>query len=218
MLISVNKNIIPFFSVVITSYNRAYILKRALNSVMRQTTNDWECLIIDDGSSDNTYQIAKEYCDKDKRFRYLYHSNRKQSASKNAGLLAAGGVFVTFLDSDDEYEPEHLDIRRRALYQYSGIELLHGGIRIEGDEYVPDRDNPKKKIHLSECVIGGTFFIEKFAGINIGGFPDVDYGDDTAFFDKAVENGLVIGKIDIPTYIYHRESTDSLCNTIQNKL
>ncbi len=213
-MVCVNKNIIPFFSIVVTCYNRAYILHRALNSILAQTNQDWECLIVDDGSQDNTGEIAASYCNTDNRFRYIFHSNRKQAFSKNAGLLAAGGIFVTFLDSDDEYSTEHLEVRQRILQQHPGLELLHGGVKIIGSEFVPDINNNEKSIHLKDCVIGGTFFIEKYAGINIGGFPNVNFGDDTGFFDKAVQNRLIIAKIDYPTYIYHRDSEDSLCNKI----
>jgi glycosyltransferase involved in cell wall biosynthesis len=216
MIVSVNKNIIPFFSVVVTCFNRAYILERALKSLQIQTCLDWECLIVDDGSKDTTTEIAKKYCDRDIRFRYLYQSNRKQPFAKNAGILAASGIYVTFLDSDDEYEKEHLAARQKVLFQNPEVELLHGGVKIIGNEYVPDKDNTGKLIHLNDCVIGGTFFVQKSAAMNIGGFADVEYGDDTTFFDTAVENGLVIAKIDYPTYIYNRSSHDSLCNNIQN--
>ncbi|MBX3044507.1 MAG: glycosyltransferase [Candidatus Kapabacteria bacterium] len=213
-MISVNKNIIPFFSVIVTCYNRGLTLQRALISLQSQSEQDWECLIVDDGSNDSSAIIAKRFCDSDRRFRYLYHSNRKQALSKNAGMLAASGIYITFLDSDDEYEIKHLELRKRILCQNPEVELLHGGVRIIGNEYVPDMNNPNKMIHLSDCVIGGTFFVYKNSALAIGGFNDVVYGDDTVFFEKAVKNGRTIAKINYPTYIYHRNSDDSLCNTI----
>lgn len=211
-MISVNKNIIPFFSVVITSYQRGYIIKRAIESLINQEEEDWEAVIVDDGSNDNTFDAVKNYCDNDIRFRYIYQQNRGQSSAKNCGILASSGLYVTFLDSDDEFEKEHLQYRKNILRQNPEVELLHGGVKIIGDEYVPDMYNPTQKIHLRDCVIGGTFFIYKSKAVEIGGFPNINYGDDTAFFNSAVENGLVIAKIDKPTYIYHRNSVDSLCN------
>jgi len=212
MLVSVNKNIIPFFSVIITSYNRANKLSRAVNSLINQTCTDWECILVDDGSSDNTFELAKTFCDSNDKFRYVYHSNRKQSLSKNAGILASSGIFVTFLDSDDEYDTEHLAIRQKILFQNPEVELLHGGVKIIGNEFVPDKDNPNELIHIYDCIIGGTFFINKYSAVNLGGFPLTDYGDDTDFFDLAVKSELVIAKIDHPSYIYYRDSEDSLCN------
>ncbi len=218
MIVSVNKNIIPFFSIILTCYNRAYILEKAIKSILSQTCLDWECLIVDDGSNDNTTEIAKKYCDTDSRFRYLYHSNRKQAQSKNVGILAASGMFITFLDSDDEYATNHLEIRQRILFQYPDVEFLHGGVRVIGDEFVPNRDNTQELIKLSECIIGGTFVVRKEAAISIGGFDEFDYGDDTEFFDKAEKMGLVIAKIDFPTYIYNRNSIDSICNKMKKNL
>lgn len=173
-MICVNKNIVPFFSVIITSYNRSGVLKRALDSLIMQSTGDWECLIVDDGSNDSTFEIAKIYCDNDPRIRYLYHANRKQAMSKNAGILAASGLFITFLDSDDEYEPNHLELRQSVLRQNPSIEFLDGGFRIVGNNYVPDANNHNKMIHLSHCKIGGTFFIRRDAAFDISGFPDVE--------------------------------------------
>ncbi|MFA7626977.1 MAG: glycosyltransferase family 2 protein [Candidatus Kapaibacterium sp.] len=211
-MISIDKNKIPFFSVVIASYNRSAKLVRALDSLLNQNFDDWECIIADDGSDDGTFNLVKTYCDNDKRFRYLYHSNRKQAMTKNAGILASSGYFVTFLDSDDEYESSHLYLRYKLLTQNPDVELLHGGVRIIGNEYVPDINNPSKKIHLNKCVIGGSFFICKDAALKFGGFDDVEYGDDNVFYNKAVKHGLVVGKTEYPTYIYHRDSEDSLCN------
>lgn len=213
-MICVNKNIIPFFSVIVTTYNRSKLLDRALDSLLGQTFDDWECLIVDDGSSDNTFNKAIKYCKEDPRFRYMFHSHRRQSSSKNAGILAANGIFVTFLDSDDEYKPEHLDSRHQILRQYNDVDFLHGGVQIVGNKYVPDLNNPSKLIHLNDCIIGGTFFIKRNIAIEIGGFPDKDYGDDTMFFEKAENYNCLIAKIQIPTYIYYRDTEDSLCNSI----
>lgn len=216
MYIAVRKNIIPYFSVIVTTYNRAELLHRALDSLLRQTFQDWECVIVDDGSNDNTFSICRNYTDYDPRFRYLFHSNRKQALSKNCGILASSGIVVTFLDSDDEYDVEHLEFRQRIFNQNPQVEFLHGGVKIIGDEYVPDMKNTSKLIHLSECIIGGTFFIQKSKALEISGFDDIEYGDDTEFFNKVVKRGLTIGKIQYPTYIYHRESSDSICNNLKS--
>jgi glycosyltransferase involved in cell wall biosynthesis len=152
----------------------------------------------------------------DDRFRYLFHSNRKQALSKNAGLLAATGLYITFLDSDDEYDTEHLELRSYILNQNPNIDLLHGGVKILGNEFVPDMHNTENRIHLSECIIGGTFFIRNSLSTKLDGFEPVEYGDDTIFFNKAVKSGLTIAKTDLSTYLYHRHSEDSICNTIHN--
>ena len=69
----------------------------------------------------------------------------------------------------------------------------------------------KRKIHLDECVVGGTFFIRKDAFLVTGGYSNLRFGDDTEFFEKAQKAGLNIHKFVEETYLYHRDSKDSLC-------
>jgi len=216
MFISVSKNKIPFFSVIITTYNRANLLQRALNSLINQTFSDWECIIVDDGSTDDTYQIIKPLIITNPKFRYIYHSNRKQALSKNAGLLASSGIYSTFLDSDDEYLETHLETRFSILNQNPYVELLHGGIKIIGEEHVPDMNDLNQRIHLSQCIVGGTFFILNSKARELRGFDFEEYGDDTVFFKKALKSGLTIAKTDLPTYIYYRNTIDSICNNIRS--
>jgi glycosyltransferase involved in cell wall biosynthesis len=142
----------------------------------------------------------------------LKHGHRGQALTKNAGILASSGLFITFLDSDDEYTPDHLSIRKAMLEEYTHLDLLHGGVSIVGDPYVPDMNNPDQLIHLSECIIGGTFVFSASAIHGLSGFDNVSYGDDTKLFEKAEHAGLSIAKTDYPSYVYHRDMPDSLCN------
>lgn len=80
------------------------------------------------------------------------------------------------------------------LEQDPGIEFLHGGVRIVGDPCVPDRNDTSRQIHLSECVIGGTFFIRRDAMHALGGFREIAFACDAELFDRAVAAGLSIVK------------------------
>jgi glycosyltransferase involved in cell wall biosynthesis len=211
-MISVKNKHIPFFSVIVTCHNRSHILERALKSLLIQDLQDWECLIVNDGSTDDTDAIVQSWINSDDRFRYLKHGHRGQALTKNAGILASSGLFITFLDSDDEYTPDHLSIRKAMLEEYTHLDLLHGGVSIVGDPYVPDMNNPGQLIHLSECIIGGTFVFSASAIHGLNGFDNVSYGDDTKLFEKAEHAGLSIAKTDYPSYVYHRDMPDSLCN------
>lgn len=211
-MISVKNKHIPFFSVIVTCHNRSHILERALKSLLIQDLQDWECLIVNDGSTDDTDAIVQSWINSDDRFRYLKHGHRGQALTKNAGILASSGLFITFLDSDDEYTPDHLSIRKAMLEEYTHLDLLHGGVSIIGDPYVPDMNIPGQLIHLSECIIGGTFVFSASAIHGLNGFDNVSYGDDTKLFEKAEHAGLSIAKTDYPSYVYHRDMPDSLCN------
>lgn len=214
MSVSPYANRIPFFSVLMCTYNRAQLLPRAITSLLAQTETDWELIIIDDGSTDNTFEVLQPYILKHENIRYMYQQNRGLGSSRNAGVLAACGLFVTFLDSDDEYLPNHLLIRKTALVQNNDVHFIHGGIEVIGNPYVPDKDDNTKLIHLDECVVGGTFVLRRDMVLALGGYPHIRFADDAAFYQIAVDAGVPIAKIDSPTYRYYRDTPDSLCNTM----
>ncbi len=91
----------PLVSIIVCSYNYGRFLGEALKSVLDQTHSEWECVIIDDGSTDNTKVVASDYCSRDKRFRYYYQDNEGVSSSKNLGLKHCKGDYIQFLDADD---------------------------------------------------------------------------------------------------------------------
>lgn len=206
------RNRIPFFSIILSTYNRAYILDKAIRSVINQTETDWELIIVDDGSNDDTSQICLTFCKEFDNIRYMYHNNKGLPHSRNAGALAASGLYLTFLDSDDEYKPDHLDLRKKILFQNPELDLLYGGVEVIGDPYVVDYYNESKKIHLDECYIGGTFFFKRNEFIEIEGFREIPYGEDTELALRAISLGLNVASIDLKTYVYNRTLPDSICN------
>lgn len=207
----------PFFSVIITTYNRATLLKRALDSLIIQTEKDWEAIIVDDGSIDNTTALIKPYLKNSSKLKYVYQKNAGYAMAKNTGIFLSKGKFVTFLDSDDEYSPTHLEERKVILKNNPGIEFLHGGVKVIGSQYVPDRFNENKMISLEECAIGGTFFIKREIAVSLHGFMNTPMGSDGDFFERISKKGIISMKTDIPTYIYHRESADSITNNVMKK-
>jgi len=207
----------PFFSIILPSYNRTHLLPRAIDSVIRQSFVEWELIVVDDGSTDDTRDVVLSYVIKDDRIKYFSHTHSGLARTRNLGLKYANGMYITFIDSDDEYRTEHLSVRHYFLAMHPDVDLLHGGVTIIGNEYVADKFNPEKKIHLSDCAIGGTFFIRSGLVEKIGGFPLVDYGDDAVFFERAKETNAVIAKIEEPTYVYHREGTDSMCAIVERE-
>lgn len=92
---------IPLVSVIIPSYNSATYLPDTIMSVLNQSYANWECIIIDDGSQDNTREVVDLYLKSDHRIKYYHQSNRGLSASRNYGVSLAQGDYIQFLDSDD---------------------------------------------------------------------------------------------------------------------
>ncbi|MBP6410372.1 MAG: glycosyltransferase family 2 protein [Pseudarcicella sp.] len=95
-------------SIIIPCYNQAKYLPKTLESVLNQTYINWECIMIDDGSLDDTAKIAKEWTEKDSRFMYFKQDNQGLSSTRNNGLDRASGEWIQFLDSDDIIHPDKL--------------------------------------------------------------------------------------------------------------
>lgn len=104
------KNNKPLVSIIVPCYNQALFLDECLQSVHNQVYINWECIIINDGSSDNTEEIAGKWINKDSRFKYIYKENGGLSSTRNEGLDNATGEFIQFLDSDDVLDTLKLEL------------------------------------------------------------------------------------------------------------
>lgn len=133
----------PFFSIIIPTYNRSSFITKAIESVMNQTFTNWELIIIDDGSKDDTKEVVERYIQKDNRITYHYQTNAERSAARNNGISKAKGQWITFLDSDDYYLEQHLQnfhtfLRgnnfESALY-FSGLILESNGEKTYFNKY-----------------------------------------------------------------------------------
>jgi len=103
----------PFFSIVIPVYNRAGVLSDAIRSVLAQSCQDFEIVVVDDGSKDDPERVVRAFADP--RIRFAAQDNRGGGAARNAGIDLARGRFVAFLDSDDFWLPQHLSTMRSLL-------------------------------------------------------------------------------------------------------
>jgi len=207
----------PFFSVIITTYNRASLLLRAIQSLMNQTEKNWEAIIVDDGSTDNTQNCIQAYLKKDKRVQYFKLEHVGAVAAKNKAIELSKGIYVTFLDSDDEYKSNHLESRKNILLQNKAIQFLHGGVTVLGNQFVPDCFNYSKLINIANCYVGGTYFIKKELFKSVGYFNYLPLGSDTNFIEKLQQAGIEIFKTEESTYIYHREENNSITNNIHQQ-
>lgn len=200
----------PFFSIIITTYNRAVLLNRAIRSLLSQSEKDWEAIIVNDGSTDDTLEQLNPFLKSTNKITIVTTPNNGAAASKNIGIRLAKGQYITFLDSDDEYEHSHLSSRKNTLIMHPEIDFLYGGAKIIGDQYVPDRFDKSQLIHLDKCVIGAAFFIKKSVFNLIQEFPVIPFGSDAAFFEQLTQLGVCFQSTDIKSYLYHREMEDSI--------
>ena len=204
----------PFFTVIMCTFDRADLLPRAVASLQAQTEPDWELVIVDDASTDGTENVANAMIDDDPRISYVRRpANGGTAAARNTGVEAAKGLFVTFLDSDDEYAPDHLATRKQMLVENDHVLFLHGGVEVIGDPWVVDKDDPSRKIHVDDCVVGGTFVIRRDVLQALGPFPEGTYADDALYHERATTAGITIAKTDHPSYRYYRNVPGQVTTT-----
>ena len=197
----------PTVSIVLCTYNRADYLTRCIDSVLAQTYRDWELIVVDDGSSDNTFPLVDKYLQQHANFRYVKHKNRKAALSKNVGITASFGQYITFIDSDDAYLPEHIENRVDFMVKNPEMDILEGGIELDEDFLLLDFFHPNQLINIKDCIFGATFFGKRHVYFDLKGFNNLPYGEDTDFWFRAEQRFKTV-KLDAPkTYIYTRAET-----------
>lgn len=124
------------FSVVIPAYNAEKFVMGAVNSVLNQTHQDFELVIVDDGSTDGTGAVIKQCADS--RIRYIYQENAGVSAARNKGIIESRGEYVCFLDSDDEWKENHLETLSSLIEKYNdcGLYITGYDIRLNNGEII----------------------------------------------------------------------------------
>jgi glycosyltransferase involved in cell wall biosynthesis len=186
----------PKISVIIPTYNRADLLPRAIQSVINQTYKDWELLIIDDGSTDNTKEIVDEFIKKDNRIKYFYEEN-SGSASKprNFGIQNSKGEYIAFLDSDNEWLPlnleKHIDLHNKK----PEIDLSGSNFNFNGTAwYAPECFAGKYDLFwtLRKCIDPSTMFFKASFIKSIGGFDEsLKIGEDGDISIRSAISGKI---------------------------
>lgn len=119
----------PKVSIILTSYNYAQYLKDTVNSVINQTFKDWELIIIDDNSTDNSIEIITEFINSDDRIRLIKnYENQGLSKSVQIGLVAATGEWIAFLESDDQWKENYLEKKFEVAQNYPSCGILYNNV------------------------------------------------------------------------------------------
>lgn len=114
-------------SIVVPVYNVEKYLKKCLDSVISSSYKDWECILVDDGSKDNSGLICDEYVKKDSRFRVIHKQNGGLSSARNAGMEVAKGKWLMFIDSDDFISPHRIQSLFQCSVEHPDADMIMGG-------------------------------------------------------------------------------------------
>jgi len=128
-------------SVIMPAYNAARFIAQSIESVLDQTYTNWELIIVDDGSTDNTKEIVSDFEKKDSRIKYIYQRNGKQGKARNKGIENAKGELIAFLDAEDILIPTMLE-KQLALLHETKADLVFSSVK-----YVDEQMNELKNIH-----------------------------------------------------------------------
>jgi glycosyltransferase involved in cell wall biosynthesis len=148
--------VFPFFSVIVPVYNVESYLRQCLDSVIHQDYSNYEVICINDGSTDDSSDILREYEQEDSRIKIIEQTNRGLSAARNAGIKAATGEYIFFLDSDDWIEPDTLKIL--AQKQNGEDMICFNGRRFFEDEQTEEPDKG-----IEEAALSGWDYYNKYA-------------------------------------------------------
>ena len=120
-------------SIIVPCFNMEEFLEETLNSVLSQTYSKWECIIINDGSSDNTESIAKEFCNQNKRFKYIKQENQGVSSARNNGIKHAKGEYILPLDGDDIIDKTYIQKAESFISEHPETKLVYCKADLFGD-------------------------------------------------------------------------------------
>ena len=143
-------------SIIMPAYNCECYIKKAIESVYNQTYESWELIVVNDGSSDDTENICKNYASKDLRIKYISQSNSGSSNARNTGLKQINGNYVAFLDSDDWYDTRFLEMMIDKL-QSNESDVVMCDFCIDG----------KPEFSYSDKVLNGKEILSEFGGVYV---------------------------------------------------
>jgi glycosyltransferase involved in cell wall biosynthesis len=207
----------PLVSVVIPSFNRSARLERAIDSVLAQTYRRLEVLVVDDGSTDDSWDLVTRLSAKEPRIHVLrHHANRGAQAARNTGITAAKGDWVAFLDSDDRYLPDSIE-RRLETALRTGTSLVHSECLVERADGVmepfgipPMTGDIRAAVLSTPGPVFQALLVRARCLSAIGGLDEsiVAYQE----WDTAIRLSFVsrFSFVSAPTFVYNTTSADGL--------
>lgn len=193
---------IPFFSIIIPTFNRSHILSRAIESVLLQSFFDWELIIVDDGSNDSTDLVIQKFLN-DPRIFYFFQTNRGVTSARNFGTSKAKGEFLIFLDSDDQLTINAISTFRKAILEHPDKSVYTAGfIKKDQKGNIQLIKEPTRIRDISN--FSGTFTIRKRDFILAGQYDSfLKFSENTELFHRFKILDYSFQIIPFPTLIYN---------------
>ncbi len=214
----------PLISIIIPVYNVEHLLERCLNSIICQTCTDFELILIDDGSTDNSGLICDSYKEKDNRIRVIHQYNEGSSSARNKGISIAQGTYIVFIDSDDWVEPNYLQTMLDCMITNHADMVISAFYLDNNDNSIIIHNKPESL--EKETILNGFFSNKLHAGLwnkmlvrkaiinNHILFPKYNYYEDMVFSTEYTIASTSIAYCEYPTYhyVYNHLSMTNSCD------
>ncbi len=206
----------PKISIIIPCYNQGKFLAEALDSVLRQTLTEWEAIIVDDGSTDNSAQVSQKYVSGDERIKYVYQKNAGPSAARNKGVCLAESSLIFFLDGDDKIDEKLLEVgvgymvtHERCKLFYTRAEYFGAYQGAFGLNYTSYKDLLVSNSIICACIVRRSDFER------IGGFDEQLFGyEDWEFFIRLLYHDDAIYQEPATMFYYRVNNNPNSVNVI----
>lgn len=209
----------PTFSIIIPCFNQDKYLEECLNSVSNQTFQNWECIVVNDGSTDNSELIALDFVNKDKRFIYKYKENSGLASTRNFGINLAKGIYVLPLDGDDKIGTDYLLKAIEIFDKKLNTKLVYCKAEYFGDinKYWDLPIFQYKSFLFQNCIFCSAIFKKSDYLLTSGYDINMIYGyEDWEFWLQLIQKDDTVERINSIQFSY-RQREDSMISFIKNR-
>lgn len=217
----------PLVSIIIPTYNRAHLIGETLDSVLAQTYANWECIVVDDGSTDNTDEVMEKYMAKDARFQYHHRPNDRLhggNAARNYGFELSKGEYINFLDSDDLFHREAIKTKIELIKFYESDVVI--STHTSEERYLSSNADSSPLIFRDfrfdiEFILARNTIMTSDPMIQRKYIKNVKWDEtliryqEHVFFIHLFRQKMDICFIDLKLYYHRPARTDNLSNSVQ---
>lgn len=208
----------PFFSVIIPLYNKEKFIKNTLESVLNQTFEDFELLIVNDGSTDRSEAVVQTFSDK--RIHYFHKTNEGVSAARNFGIARANSQYIAFIDADDRWQSDFLEKMKRLIQSFPNYKVFACALKIEtpnrtfSAQYSFEHRGESQVVTYFEAsmkqtvLCGSSVVFHREVFQNVGLFDEkIKCAEDTDMWIRiGLKYEVVFLNLPLSTYIFDRQS------------
>lgn len=206
-------------SIIVPCYNQGKYIAETLDSVKKQSYMNWECIIMDDGSTDNSKEVALSYCNEDKRFQYFYQENQGLAMTRNNGIKKSQGKYILPLDADDCIHQDYVTLAVSILEERENVKIVYSKAELfgakTGEWILPSYS--QEKMLIQNCIFCTAMFRRDDYNQTLGYNPNMKYGwEDWDFWLSLLETGGDVYHIPLVLFYYRKKEQSMIVDLSSN--